>query len=210
MAYSLLYYLFEEVSVRSLSAWAYIGCLFLSGCGLKLGFPTATQTTQSGSGRFTEGYYVASSDVSIRHYPLIVIRQKDNELFLFQLSNIDQMSFGLGARTKDLSTPYFATEVTKGLDRNFVGSVRPEGAMIRLQSRKIKPGDEKDPKFPEVGEVLSNQDYTLKNVPKNELIKELRSLRKLTSPQVFTALEEDGCLVAFNLNCSDVYFSPLR
>lgn len=196
--------------MRTLSAWVFIGCLFLSGCGLKLGFPTATQTTQSGSGRFSEGYYVASSDASIRHYPLIVIRKKDNELFLFQLSNIDQVAFGFGARTKDLATSYFATVVTRGSDRNFVGSVTPEGAMIRLQSRKIKPEDEKDPKFPEVGEVLSNQDYTLKNVSKNELIKELRLIRKLVSPQTFTALEEDSCLSAFNLNCSDVYFSPLR
>ncbi len=184
-------------------------CLFLAGCGLKLGFPTATQT-QSGQGQFTEGFYVASADVPTRHYPLLAIGQKNAELRSFQLSTVGQMAFLVGTRSKDLKISVLYTAITKGLDVAYVGSIRTEGSLLRLQSRKFKEADENDPKFPEVGDVLSGQEYTLKSVPKNDALKQLRTLRNLPKGTTFSPTEEDVCLAAFDLNCNDVYFTPLR
>lgn len=182
--------------------------LLLSGCGLQLGYPTNPDLHEGVNSPFRDGYYLATVDLSVRHYPAVVIKKVGSETRTYQLSNIDKMVFGLGVRAGATPT-VLGTVITKSPDFEYVGSIRTEGNFLRLQSRQCQESDEKDPKFPEVGEILSGQDYSLKSVALNEFLKQLRTLRNLPKETVFSRIDEEICQTTFGRSCYKAYFEPL-
>lgn len=183
--------------------------LLLCGCGLQLGYPTNPDLHEGVNSPFRAGYYLATTDVSSRHYPAIVIKKIGSETRTYQLSNIDKMVFGFGVRTGAVAPTVLGTVITKSPDFGYVGSILAEGDLLRLQSRKYLESDEKNPKFPEVGEILSGQDYLLKSVSFNEFLKQLRTLRNLPKDSVFSQIDEENCQAAFGRSCNSAHFDPL-
>jgi hypothetical protein len=190
-------------------ALSILAVAFIASCGLEFGFPrpgTNGMGTQSGIQYFSEGYYVAVSDAGSKDYPLIVIKRSNEKLRTFQLSRISvQPVFWVGSETSQLSTDVLATRATKGLDFEYIGTLRLEGNHLRLVSRKYKEADKNLPQYPEVGEVML--DYLLKRVTRDECIAVLRTLQPLPKETVFSAVEQEVCGAAFDLSCVDVYFS---
>lgn len=55
-------------------------------------------------------------------------------------------------------------------------------------------------------ELLTGQDYHLKQVPRAAFLTELRRFRNLPKETIFSQIDEENCQVAFAQSCSSVYF----
>ena len=183
--------------------------LLLTGCDLKFGFPVPIQS-QTTSTTFIEGFYEATTDANFRHYPLLAIKKSGTEVHLYQVSTVDQPSFGFGSRNPALSSTVLATLVLEIGASDFVGSVRVDGKFLRLRSRKFNPADKSSVNFPEVGEILANQDYLLEPVTLNKFLTDFRTIMiKFVGSTSFSQADETNCKTLYNFTCKQAYQDPL-
>lgn len=199
--------LFAKIFSKDLSIFWALSTV-ITGCGLQLGFPRPDIHT--GSNAFKEGYYTVSGALASFNYPLVVIKNVGAEVLVYQVANINRPSFNFGSRTTTPPAPVvLATLITRNAVNEYIGSIRASGTNLQLQSRQIVAADETKAGFPEVGSIISGQDYTLQPIALNAFLKQLRLIMNPATGTIFPVGDEDNCNGAFERSCAEVYFSAL-